>query len=249
MRAILTYHSIDGTGSPISVDRSTFRSHVEWLVASPLQVTSLDALAGLPASADAVAITFDDGLENFATEAWPLLRAHGLTATLFVVTDRVGTTNEWKGSPEPGIPTLALLDWDALGRLAAEGVELGSHTRTHASLNALPPARLDDELQASAERLAAETGRRPASFAYPYGHYDATVAAAVAGRYRLACTTDLRPLREHEEPHLLPRLDTYYLRQPGQLEAWGSVGFRSQLWLRHHARMLRQLLSPRMVKR
>ena len=31
MRAILTYHSVDETGSVISIDERTFRRHVAWL--------------------------------------------------------------------------------------------------------------------------------------------------------------------------------------------------------------------------
>ena len=35
----------------------------------------------------------------------------------------------------------------------------------------------------------------------------------------------------------------YYLRDPGLLVAWGIAAFRGRLWLRAHARRLRQTLD------
>jgi hypothetical protein len=40
-------------------------------------------------------------------------------------------------------------------------------------------------------------------------------------------------------PHLLPRMDMYYFRQPGRLEGWGTPRFRRRLSVRHLFRRLR----------
>ena len=212
MRAILTYHSIDDSGSPISVDRAAFREHVAFLASGAVRVTDIAGVLAQPEDAQAVALTFDDAFANFATEAWPLLRDRGLPATLFVVSGHVGGTNAWGGREQAGIPTLPLLDWDDLGRLAEEGVTLGAHSRTHPDLRGTDDAALEDELAGSAEVIAARTGRRPEAFAYPYGAHDTRVASAAAAAYRFACTTDLRPLGRNEATSLLPRLDACYLR-------------------------------------
>lgn len=249
MRAILTYHSIDPSGSVISLDDATFRRHVRWLAGGTVRVTTLPELLALPPEADAVALTFDDGFANFADVAWPLLRGHGLPATLFVVSDRVGRTNAWGDSAVSGIPTLPLLDWDALGQLAEEGVTLGSHSRTHPDLTAVSDGQLLDEVAGSAERLRAETGVGPDAFAYPYGRRNAAVARAASGSYRWACTTAFRPVRAAESPHLLPRLDMYYFRAADHLEAWGTARFRRSLWLRSQARRLREALTARSMNR
>src|SRR5690606_36506277 len=95
MKAILTYHSVDPSGSPISIDRDAFRAHVRWLASGPIRVVDLDVLIALPPETDAVSLTFDDGFENFASTAWPLLLDHGLPVTLFVVTGFVGRSNTW----------------------------------------------------------------------------------------------------------------------------------------------------------
>src|SRR5262245_46283197 len=117
MRAILTYHSIDDSGSPISVRPDAFERHVEWLASGLVRVTTMERLLEVPASEHAVAITFDDGFENFRDVAAPRLLAHGFPVTLFVVSGRIGRTNSWGGCREPGIPELPLLDWPALRRL------------------------------------------------------------------------------------------------------------------------------------
>lgn len=246
MRAILTYHSIDDTGSPISISPADFRRHVDWLASGRLPVLPLSELVQESGATDAVSLTFDDALVNFAEHAWPALSARGLPATLFVPTDHVGGKNDWadrRSAPATGIPSLELLDWAALGRLAEEGLTLGSHGRRHLDLRRLGEKELDDEVAGSARILARETGTEIDAFAYPYGAVDARVAAAAGGRYRLACTTELRPLKTGDATHLLPRLDTFYLRRPGTLEAWGSGRFRRRIALRRLARGVRSRLS------
>lgn len=243
MRAILTYHSIDSSGSPISVSPSAFRAHVRWLASGAVRVLPLDELVSGGDDEDAVAITFDDGFENFATEAAALLAQHGLPSTVFVVPEHVDGTNAWGGSDAPGIPTLPLMSWATLGQVSRQGVTLGAHTRRHRDLTRVRGAALEDEVAGCVERIAAETGKRPTTFAYPYGAVDDTSASVVRDVFALACTTELRALHPHDDRALLPRLDMYYFRDPGQLEAWGSASFRGRLWLRAQARRVRRLVQ------
>jgi len=249
MTGILTYHSIDPSGSAISIDEDRFRRHVRWLASGSVRVTTLERLTEELPDRHAVAVTFDDAFVNFDTVAWPLLREHGIPVTLFVPTGRVGGSNEWSGRAEPGIPTLPLLDWTALCRLAGEGVRLGSHSRTHRDLRRLDEGELREELEVSAATIEERTGRRPATFAYPYGLYDDRTAAHVRSTYELACTTELRALGTADDPLRLPRLDAYYFRRPGALERWGSGRFRSTLKIRHAARLLRHRVADRRIGR
>lgn len=243
VRAILTYHSIDGSDSAISVDAGTFRRHVEWIVARGVRVVPPAELARLPAGEDALAITFDDGFRNFATAAWPLLRAHGLSATLYVATGWVGRTNGWGRWAGVDVPELPLLTWDELGRMAEEGLELGAHSRTHPDLRRVDDARLTDEVVGSAEEIRERTGARATTFAYPYGEHDARVLDVVRTAFDAACTTELRTLADGENPHLLPRLDAFYLRRAGRLEAWGTRSFKRYIALRGRMRSARRILT------
>lgn len=241
MRAILTYHSIDVSGSPISVSPDVFRAHCDFLSSGRVRVLPLETLLTDPRAGDAVALTFDDAFVNFATHAAPLLDRHGLPSTLFVVSDHVGGHNDWGGRPAFGVPHLPLLTWPELAELQNRGVQIGAHTRHHQPLVQLRGAELADEVQGAVARIESALGRRPDTFAYPYGAVDSEAAAVVRDACAWACTTELRALGTDEDRVLLPRLDMYYFRDPGQLEAWGTAAFRSRLWLRGQGRRLRRL--------
>jgi peptidoglycan/xylan/chitin deacetylase (PgdA/CDA1 family) len=240
MRAILTYHSIDPSGSPISCHPDVFDRHVAWLASGRTRVTTIPELLALPASEDAVAITFDDAFANFEEFAAPRLRRHGLPVTLFVVADRVGATNAWGGAPENGIPHLPLLDWSSLARLHENGVTVGAHTRTHCDLTRLPADAVERELRGSADAIQQRIGDRPSVFAYPYGRFDAQSARIASTVYSYSCTTELRVIDAHAAPAALPRLDMYYFQQPGYLESWGSRRFTRYVALRRGLRRLRR---------
>lgn len=74
-----------------------------------------------------------------------------------------------------------VLGWDALRRLATEGVSLAPHTRTHPLLTRLDPTLVAAEIVGSREDLAREIGSQVPVFAYPAGASSRSVAAAVAG--------------------------------------------------------------------
>ncbi len=237
MRAILTWHSLDPSGSPVSCEPEVFARQVRWIAASGIPVVAVEGILAAPDPA--LALTFDDAFSNFADEAWPLLRELGLPVTLFVVTGRVGTTNAWGGREDPGIPTLPILGWEALGRLAAEGVRLGGHGRRHCRLAGLPQTEARHEVLGSAEDLLARTGSRPAAFAYPYGSHDAQAAGLAGEAYACAVTTRLAGVDPGDGTHLLPRLDTWYFRTPGALEAFGTARFRARIRTRALLRSLK----------
>lgn len=244
MRAILTYHSVDPSGSPISIEGGVFRRHVEWLASGMVPVVSVDTLLCLPGDASALALTFDDGFANFATEAAPLLQDRGLPVTLFVVTGHIGGDNRWRGRGDAGVPMLPLLGWDDLGRLREAGVTLGAHTRTHPRLTRQNGPLLEAELAGAAAEMENRLGELPQGLAYPYGDLDDRVVRAAATCYQWACTTELRPLGEAESRHRVPRLDAWYFRDPARLADWGSPGFRAWLWCRRQGRRVRASLAP-----
>ena len=65
MKAILTYHSVDASGSVISIDPEAFDGHIRWLASHRTAVVPLSELLALRDDTDAVAITFDDAFTNF----------------------------------------------------------------------------------------------------------------------------------------------------------------------------------------
>lgn len=233
MKAILTYHSIDNSGSPISLRADSFRRHAQWLASGRVSVLSLDAIVAHPADGnDAVAITFDDGFRNSMSGIQTLL-ADRLPVTVFVVSDHVGLTNEWGGKPQRGIPTAPLMSWDDLARLASAGASIEAHTRTHSHLTKIPVDALDNELEGSRAAIRKRLGGECNHFAYPYGDLNDVVAERVSRVFRFAHTTEFRAMSASDALLRLPRLDMYYLQAPGALEAWGSAAFQRKLgWIR-----------------
>ena len=245
MRAILTYHSIDPSGSPISVDEAAFRAHVAFLASGAVRVVPLATITSPAAPHNGVALTFDDGFRNFAQVAWPLLRDRGLPVTVFIVSGQAGGTNAWGGRASPAVPTLDLMTWDEIGRVASEGATLGAHSRTHPDLRRLTRERVTDEIAGSVEDIASRTGARPESFAYPFGGVTPDVESAAAPVVSQAVTTELRGLHGHEHLLRLPRLDAFYLRDAGRIEQWGSPAWQRRLALRGVLRRARSLVTGR----
>ncbi|MFQ5678561.1 MAG: polysaccharide deacetylase family protein [Gemmatimonadota bacterium] len=254
MRAVVTFHSIDDSGSPISVRLEEFDRHVAWLASGRVRPRSVSGILTAEDDAeDAVAVTFDDGYENFRTHAWPRLREAGIPVTLAVVSGYAGRRNDWEAPGTRAVPRIPLLDWDTLASLVEDGVEIAAHGRTHRPLPSLEDAELEEELARSAEEIQARTGARPSGFVYPYGWVDARCPEAASRHYEWACTTEARVLRAREHRFLIPRLDAVHYRRPGRLEAWGSPAFRTHLALRRLARSagssVRRVSARRMVRR
>lgn len=247
MRALLTYHSIDSSGSPISVAPEAFARHLAWLKSGRVVVAPLAALAE-PVAPDGdprphVALTFDDGFANFASWAWPRLRDAGLPVTVFLVSAHMGGTNVWGGRPVAGIPALPVMSWEAAATCAAEGATIGAHTRTHPHLPGLAFDRAREEMAGGLQDLRNTLGVPVTSFAYPYGAVSASVAAAAAAIYELACTTEHRPLAAGDARHRLPRLDMFYFQAPDALRDWGSAAFRRRVTMRRTLRTVRHGLA------
>jgi peptidoglycan/xylan/chitin deacetylase (PgdA/CDA1 family) len=143
-----------------------------------------------PAPKRPIALTFDDGYRSIYENAWPLLRRHGLAATVFLVSDCIGGTNRWDthGPQEP------LLDSAQLSEMKAGGVRFGSHTCTHRALIDLPVEEALSELTRSRTALEMLLGETVTTLAYPYNKQNRSVRAlarqagyraAVLGRGRL----------------------------------------------------------------
>ncbi|MCK3775622.1 polysaccharide deacetylase family protein [Ensifer sesbaniae] len=118
-----------------------------------------------------------------------------------------------RGIDPKAITDRLTLDETGLRRLIESPLaSLGAHTISHRSVARLSDAEARREIGESAQRIEAITGRRPLTFAYPYGD-----APAVSPRdhrivadlgFTLAVTTQPGTLvaRAHPRPHALPRI-------------------------------------------
>ncbi|WP_373533611.1 sulfotransferase [Microcoleus sp.] len=119
-----------------------------------------------------ILITFDGGYIDFFNYAWPLLKRYGFKATVFLVAERIGTTNIWESADSPEVP---LLGWSEICQLRDEGVEFGSLGATYQPLSSLSPTEIVQEALRSRFILEQRLGIPVKAFAYPYGDFDPVV--------------------------------------------------------------------------
>lgn len=160
---VLMYHEIVVGPNSLYVAPHELAAHLEYLVRegyTPVTLAQIYAnfTTGGPIPDKPVVLTFDDGYASFYTGARPLLRQHGATGTLFVITGFVG---------KPGYVT-----WDQVAEMAAEGIEIGAHTVTHPDLAVVSDDRLNREIRESRALLEERSGRPVRFFAFPAGRYD-----------------------------------------------------------------------------
>jgi peptidoglycan/xylan/chitin deacetylase (PgdA/CDA1 family) len=86
-------------------------------------------------------------------------------------------------------PAGQVLGWDELRRLAAEGVALAPHSRTHPMLDRLPLAQAQEEILGSMRDLEREIGAIAPAFSFPGGgHSEALVRWLPEAEIELAFT-------------------------------------------------------------
>ncbi len=105
-----------------------------------------------------VSLTFDDGYDNHATAAGPILAAHGMIGTFFVISGSVGSNG--------------YMTWPQVSGLASAGNEIGGHTLHHYDLTTVSNAVALQEICGDRDALLSH-GLAVTDFAYPDGHYNA----------------------------------------------------------------------------
>ena len=212
---ILMYHALAPRGEPASryvLPAKRFARQLRWLRRRGYTVLGLDEYVRhrlehtLPPPRSVV-ITLDDAYADNAELAHPLLRRHGLTATIFAVSRRMGGLNDW--SPGAEVQGRRLMTWKQAEELRRDGIELGAHTRTHASLRGLAPEELADEIAGSRRDLEERLGPIR-HFAYPYGRLDdAAVRAVEEAGFASACGIEEGRNSPGTSPFALRRVEVH----------------------------------------
>jgi peptidoglycan/xylan/chitin deacetylase (PgdA/CDA1 family) len=192
---ILMYHGVaDVADDPhlLCVSPGRFAEQMAWLKRRGLRGVGIGTLVDAVRTGRArklVGITFDDGYTSVLEKALPELKRHGFGASVFIISGRLGGTNDWDEGP-----VFPLMSDAQVRELAAEpGIEIGSHSQTHVRLAGLAPGRLAGEVGGSRADLTALLDAPVRGFAYPYGSMDAAARRAVqdAG-YDYACAVETR---------------------------------------------------------
>lgn len=210
---VLMYHSIatDATRKfrRFAVHPAEFAEQMDYLDGLGYRSVTAAELAGRSPGGSlpprTVVLTFDDAYTDFYSTALPILREHGFRATLYVPTAYVGATTGFNVSL--GEQDRAVLSWQALADIAAEGFEVAAHSHAHPQLDRVPAEVISDEVGRSRCLLEDKLGRAVHGFAYPFGYWNRPVRAAVAAAgYRYAFAVAELMAAPGDDLLTLPRL-------------------------------------------
>ncbi len=104
-----------------------------------------------------IAISFDDGWIDQYQSIFPLLVKHGLVGTFYI-------PSTYPGGPQT-------VSWEQLAEMIRAGMEIGSHSQTHADLRSVSEEVAWREIRMSKVDLEKRLGITVDTFAYPFGTY------------------------------------------------------------------------------
>ena len=179
--SILFYHRVADTyPNDWTISTQGFAQQIDWLERHFELISLAEAQTRLRTRCNrrpAVAITFDDGYADNSQFALPLLVRRRIPVTYFVTTRHILETEPFphdvaRGEPHKPNSIDELREW------AADGIDIGAHTRSHADLGMLQnPQALHDEVVTAGEEMQAALQRPIRYFAFPFGQHENLNAA------------------------------------------------------------------------
>ncbi len=211
------YHVINPppAGAPfpgLYVPPAEFAAQMQALKAAGWVAVTLDQLEaywtrGVPLPpGKPLVLTFDNGYQSQYTNALPVLKQLGWPGNEMIQTDFINLTSQG-----------GLTDGQIRGLLSA-GWELDTQGVTHYDLITASPSRLQQEIVGARSLLRQRYGVPVDWFAYPSGHYNATVISALKGAgYSGSLTVIPGWAAPGQDPFALPRLRVLSGTSPGAL--------------------------------
>ena len=199
---VLNYHKVDEQKIALSISPQEFEEQIKYLAKEGYNTITpsemMNALEyGTPLPEKPIMITFDDGYLDNYTNAYPILKKYGFTATIFLVTGFIGNDPRF-------------MNWEEIKEMKANGFVFGSHTVNHKSLTELSYVELKNELLLSAEEIEQQLGHQELFFAYPTGTYTLNIAKIVEScGYRAAFTIKYGDIDEASNYFALERIPIF----------------------------------------
>lgn len=167
--SVLGYHRFENPPSDgLAISTKEFENQMQRLKDAGITVISMDDFLAWRRGAKAVparcaVITIDDGYVSGYSEAWPVLKKFGYPFTMFVYTNYISAGGK-------------SIKWEQLAEMVAAGVDIGSHTVSHASLTQKKGKTdgeyetwLWNELRGSKDILEQRLSTKVRTLAFPYG--------------------------------------------------------------------------------
>jgi peptidoglycan/xylan/chitin deacetylase (PgdA/CDA1 family) len=200
---VLMYHHVQ-TEDAAKADKQTglttytdfFQKQMQYLKDKGYNTANMNDLinffdSGTQVPAKSVLLTFDDGYEDFYTDAYPILQSFGFKATMFVPTGLINNPD--------------YLNWDQI--ISMNGLVLfANHTWSHKNVE-VSTATMQYEISTADTQLADHGLNSPKVFAYPYGlGSNASVSYLNSLGYKAAFTTVPGNILCKKQRFSLPRI-------------------------------------------
>lgn len=206
--SVLGYHRFEErVRDPLAIKPDHFRKQMQAIKDSGIPVIPMaDFLAwrrgekNIPPKA--IVITIDDGYDDTYSLAWPILKEFGFPFTFYVYTNYIGAGGR-------------SISWEELKEMSEAGVDIASHTVSHANL--AKPKQSDlkgmtyeewlrNELAGSKKIIEEKLGITVTTLAYPFGiHNDAVAQAAADAGYEAAFTVSGQKALHDSKPMAIGR--------------------------------------------
>jgi peptidoglycan/xylan/chitin deacetylase (PgdA/CDA1 family) len=170
---ILMYHSVseqESDGRHPYFETTTapkvFAEHMKFLKEAGYRSLTLNEAVSQIESGEQVCepkvvLTFDDGFQDFYTQAFPILQEHQFTATVFLPTTYIAEERRQ-------FKRWHCMTWGEVREMRKSGIQFGSHTVNHRQLNVLEKHHVEEELRCSKETIEDQLGHPVESFSYPF---------------------------------------------------------------------------------
>jgi peptidoglycan/xylan/chitin deacetylase (PgdA/CDA1 family) len=152
-----------------------------------------------------VGITFDDGYQNILLNAAPILKKYNFSATCYIVSESVGSSNTW--DLNNGITQRALMTETEINSWLELGMDIGGHTKTHADLTTISKLQAQNEISDCKSELEKKYKVKVTDFCYPFGRFNELVCNMTKDSGYLSATTMQRGrANSKSNKFMLPRI-------------------------------------------
>lgn len=174
--SIIFYHRVDSEQlNDWTISPKRFQEQIDWYLENFDLVSLAECQARIESGFNdrpTLAITFDDGYADNCTFAIPMLLERKIPFTYFVTAQHTLEQEAFPHDLEENTPLLTN-SAEALRAMAAAGVEIGAHTRTHADMGKInDPQTIFDEVITATRELETVIDRKINYFAFPFGQVE-----------------------------------------------------------------------------
>ena len=85
---VLMYHSISNGNNSLYVSMNKFQQQISFFINSNYNFITFEDLENNNIPDNPMILTFDDGYEDFYTNAYPILEKNNIKATVFIIVDK-----------------------------------------------------------------------------------------------------------------------------------------------------------------